>query len=153
MFIVEGSRNQVIVLDCMLPKQGPILWLVILILFKSREEWNEVKPIISQKQQQVTVAGQERDVAIFVVNMVVVFLFVLRCAYGGFLFLFQPIKWIRHKITSNDLGFLCKSYVQQENTMACWGIRLLFSFSLLTYTMPQQVLNLRRIYRCGSLRD
>ena len=90
-----------------------------------------------KKQQQVTVAGQERDVAIFVVNMVVVFLFVLRCADGGFLFLFQPIKWICHKITSNDLGFLCKSYVQQENTMACWGIRLLFSFSLLTYTMPQ----------------
>lgn len=84
-----------------------------------------------KKQQQVTVAGKERDVAIFVVNMVL-FLFVLRCAYGGFLFLFQPIKWICHKITSNDLGVLCKSYVQQENTMACWGIRLLFSFSLLT---------------------
>lgn len=90
-----------------------------------------------KKQQQVTVAGKERDVAIFVVNMVLLFLFVLRCPYGGILFLFQPIKWIRYKITSNDLGVLCISYVQQENIMACWGIRLLFSFSLLTYTMPR----------------
>ena len=81
-----------------------------------------------KKQQQVTVAGKERDVAIFVFNMVVLFLFVLRCAYGGIMFLFQPIKWIRHKVTSNDPGVLCKSYVQQENTMACWGIRLVFFF-------------------------